>query len=73
MEFLGILVEAGKMRVDPAKRDRISKWPRVLLNRTDIQRTMGVLQYQRRFIPNFAHIARPIFATIKKGQKFEWT
>jgi hypothetical protein len=27
MEFLGILVEAGKMRVDPAKRDGISKWP----------------------------------------------
>jgi uncharacterized protein Usg len=33
----------------------------------------GVLQYQRRFIPNFTHMARPIFATIKKGQKFEWT
>jgi hypothetical protein len=71
MEFLGALVEAGKMRVDPAKQEGISQWPRVLKDRTDIQQTMGVLQYQRRFIPNFAHIARPIFTTIKKGQKFE--
>jgi hypothetical protein len=73
MEFLRILVKAGKMRVDPAKRDGISRWPRVFQSKVDVQWTMGVLQYQRRFIPNFAHMARPIFATIKKGQKFKWT
>jgi hypothetical protein len=34
---------------------------------------MGVLQYQRAFIPGFSHISRPIFQTLKKGVAFEWT
>src|ERR1700747_755859 len=38
-----------------------------------IQRTMGVLQYQRAFIPHFSTLARPIFATLKKGIPFIWT
>src|SRR5712671_4531885 len=39
----------------------------------DVQRTMGMLQYHRQFIPRFSHISRPIFATLKKGKAFEWT
>src|ERR1700747_1348934 len=34
---------------------------------------MRMLQYHRRFIPHFSHIAQPIFATLKKGKAFVWT
>jgi len=34
---------------------------------------MGVLQYNKAFVPGFSHMARPIFETIKKGTKFQWT
>jgi len=34
---------------------------------------MGVLGYQRPFIPSFAGIARPIVELTKKDMPFEWT
>ena len=34
---------------------------------------MGVLGYQRAFIKNYAHLARPLHNLLKKGEKFEWT
>ena len=71
--FLGVLVEDGVLSVDPAKREGISKWPVDLKDRHDVQRTMGMLQYQRQFIPGFSYLARPIFETLKKGQIFHWT
>jgi RNase H-like domain found in reverse transcriptase len=73
LEFLGVIIENGHMRIDPAKREGISRWPRTLVDRMDIQRMMGTLQYHRQFIPGFSHIAQPIFATLKKGTPFIWT
>ena len=34
---------------------------------------MGVLGYQRAFIKNYAHLARPLHNLLKKGEKIEWT
>jgi len=34
---------------------------------------MGVLGYQRPFIPGFVAIARPIVELTKKGTPFKWT
>jgi hypothetical protein len=45
LEFLGVIIENGHMRINPAKREGISRWPRTLVDRTDVQRTMGTLQY----------------------------
>ena len=73
LELLGVILENGIMHIDPAKQEGISKWPRILKDKTDVQRTMGMLQYHRQFIPKFSHLARPIFATLKKGQAFTWT
>src|ERR1700747_483648 len=53
--------------------DGIRKWPRDLTSRKDVQKTMEVLQYQRAFVPHFSTLARPIFATLKKGIPFVWT
>jgi len=74
MDLLGMKIEeGGTMRIDPTKLDRIRKWPRVLKDKKDVQRTMGILQYNKAFVPGFSHMARPIFETIKKGTKFQWT
>jgi len=50
----------------------ISEWPRTLTSVRQVQKTMGVLGYQRPFIPGFAAIARPIVELTKKGTSFEW-
>ncbi len=38
-----------------------------------MQSTLGVLGYQRPFIPGFAHIAQPLTNLLKKGAAFTWT
>jgi len=35
--------------------------------------TLGILGYQRPFIPGFAHITRPLTNLLKKGTNFLWT
>jgi RNase H-like domain found in reverse transcriptase len=34
---------------------------------------LGVLGYQRQFIPNFSHLVHPLNELLKKNKKFEWT
>jgi hypothetical protein len=72
MEFLGVLMKKGMMRIDPSKREGLLNWPRMLKSKDDVRRTMGILQFQRRFILGFSYIARPIFRTLAKGP-FIWT
>jgi len=55
---------------DPAKLDGIRKWPRILKDKKDVQRTMGILQYNKSLCTRGSLIwPRPIFETIKKGTK----
>ena len=39
----------------------------------DIQRFVSTFSWYRRFVPNFAELARPLTDLLKKGRRFEWT
>jgi len=71
--LLGWLVTGEGLCIDPSKVTGISEWPRTLTSVRQVRKTMGVLGYQRPFIPGFAAIARPIVELTKKGTPFEWT
>jgi len=71
--LLGWLVTGKGLCIDPSKVTRISEWPRMLTSVRQVQKTMGVLGYQRPFIPGFAGIARPIVELTKKAIMFKWT
>src|SRR6266850_4274854 len=71
--LLGWLVTGEGLRIDPSKVTGISEWPRTLMSVRQVRKTMGVLGYQRPFIPGFAAIAKPIIELTKKGTPFEWT
>lgn len=73
VEFLGYLIDEGTIKIDPTKRHGLSTWPRTLRNVKDVRSTLGVLGYQRQFIPGFARIARPLTDLLKKGTTFTWT
>jgi hypothetical protein len=73
IDFLGWTVEAGTIRPDPDKVQGLKEWPRELQNLSELRSTMGVIGYQRPFIPNFSAIARPILNLTKKGVPFNWT
>jgi RNase H-like domain found in reverse transcriptase len=73
IDYLGIVVKDGKVRIDPTKQNGLAAWPRMLSSVKQVRSTLGVLGYQRPFIPGFAHLAQPLTQLLKKGRAFEWT
>ena len=73
MEFLGFSVQNGTVQIDPSKIGGISDWPRTLHSQKQVRQILGVLGYQRAFIKNYAHLARPLHNLLKKGGRFEWS
>jgi hypothetical protein len=73
MEFLGYLITKGTIMIDPTKRHGLEEWLRTLKSIKEVCSTLGVLGYQRQFIPNFLHLAHPLNELLKKNKKFEWT
>jgi RNase H-like domain found in reverse transcriptase len=72
IDYLGIVVTKGTVRIDPTKLNGLAVWPRQLTSVKQVCSTLGVLGYQRPFIQGFVHLARPITQLLKKGRKFEW-
>jgi RNase H-like domain found in reverse transcriptase/Reverse transcriptase (RNA-dependent DNA polymerase) len=73
IDYLGIVVTKGTIRIDPTKQNGLAAWPRRLTSVKQVCSTLGVLGYQRPFIRGFAQLARPLTQLLKKDKKFEWT
>jgi hypothetical protein len=70
--FLGHIVSAEGVTVDPSKVASVTEWESPK-NAGDIRSFLGLAGYYRRFIENFSKIARPMTELLKKDKKFEWT
>ena len=73
IECLGLVVNGTMLSVDPKKADGLHSWPRTLSTVKEVQSMLGVLGYQRPFIPHYADVARPLTALTKKNTPFVWT
>ena len=67
------MVDGTTLSIDPKKVDGLHNWPRTLSTIKEVRSVLGVLGYQRPFIPHYADIARPLTALTKKNTLFEWT
>ena len=72
VEFLGHLISADGIRMDPAKVSSITEWPVPSCSR-DVQAFLGLANYYRTFVSNFSNVAVPLTELLKKDVKFEWT
>ncbi len=70
--YLGHVISAEGLMPDPQKYESIQKWP-VPKNTKDVQSFLGLANYYRRFVKNFANIATPLHNLTKKKVKFVWT
>ncbi len=70
--YLGNIISKHGIAVDPAKTKAMSTFP-VPKNQKDVRSFLGLANFNRRFIKNFAGIAAPLNALLKKDEKFEWT
>ena len=71
--YLGIIIEAGTIRIDLTKLNSLLAWPRKLTSVKQVHSTLGVFRYHRMFILGYANIVQPINDLLKKDTPFEWT
>ncbi|XP_052726175.1 uncharacterized protein LOC128194658 [Vigna angularis] len=72
VQFLGHVVSAGGISVDPAKVRAVLDWesPRSV---TEVRSFVGLAGYYRRFIEGFSKIVAPLTQLTRKDHPFAWT
>ncbi len=73
VDYLGVVISRERIHIDPIKVKGLRNWPRKLGTLKQVRSMLGILGYQRPFIPGFTHIARPLTNLLKKGTNFLWT
>jgi len=69
--FLGHIVSAEGIATDPSKTDAVAQWP-TPQSRREVQQFLGLANYYRRFVKNFASIAKPLQRLTEKNSNFDW-
>jgi RNase H-like domain found in reverse transcriptase/Reverse transcriptase (RNA-dependent DNA polymerase) len=72
IEYLGLVVEEGKLAMDPAKLKGILDWPAPKTVK-EVRSFLGFGNFYRRFIKGFSHLAHPLNDLLKKDKKFVWS
>jgi hypothetical protein len=72
VKFLGHTISQDGISVDPSKVQEVMDWkpPKSV---HQIRSFLGLMEYYRRFIPDFSRIAKPMTELLKKGVKFVWS
>jgi hypothetical protein len=70
--FLGHVISAEGILVDPIKVEAVLKWERPT-NVTEIRSFLGLVGYYRRFIEGFSTIASPLTKLTRKEVGFVWS
>ena len=70
--FLGHVVSAEGIRVDPKKIEAIVQW-KAPKNVSEVRSFLGLAGYYRRFVNGFSIIATLMTKLLQKDVKFEWT
>ena len=76
VKFLGHVISQNQIRINPDSIQPVLDWQRPKPG-TNFQKAvrgfLGLTGWYRKFIKNYADIARPLVDLTKKGVKFEWT
>lgn len=71
LKYLGYVVNASGLLVDPDKVDAVLKIP-TPHNVKEVRRIIGLASWYRRFVPNFSSIISPLTSLICKNKPFVW-
>ena len=72
VNFLGHIVSSEGVSPDPSKTSRVKEWP-TPHSVLEVQQFLGLANYYRRFVKNFATIAKPLHQATEKNKQFTWT
>lgn len=68
VEFLGHVVTTEGVRPNPQKVEAVVNWP-IPKTPKELKSFLGTVSYYRRFIPGFAHIAKPLTSQLRGKSK----
>jgi len=71
VEFLGVVIGPKGVEMQKEKVEGVLNWP-VPRNIKEVQKFLGLANYYRRFIKDFARIAAPLHVLVRKEQKWKW-
>lgn len=71
-EYLGHIISKNGLQANPKKVEVIKNFPRPK-NIKHIQSFLGMCNYFRRYVKNYAKLAKPLTSLLKKEQPFVWT
>lgn len=72
VKYLGHIVSKEGVAADPEKTVKVKTWP-VPSSVKEVQQFLGLANYYRRFIRDFASIAKPLHKLTEKNSSFSWT
>lgn len=70
--FLGHLVSKEGVKTQPAKVQTVQTWP-TPNSVHQVRQFLGLTSYYRKFIQDYAEIAKPLHALTEKGRDWYWT
>jgi hypothetical protein len=71
MEYLRLIIQEGKLSMDPAKLSGIRDWP-TLNTVKQVQGFLGFANFYRWFIKKFSELVLPLNNLLRKDMKFDW-
>ena len=71
--FLGHVIGAGQIKIDPEKSAKICGWEPPLKSAKDVRKFWGLVSWCGMFIPHLASIAAPLTSLSGARRKFVWT
>ena len=72
VQYLGHIISREGVAADPSKIEKVATWPTPTSVR-ETQQFLGFAGYYRRFVQDFAHIARPLHRLTERLATFMWT
>jgi len=69
--FLGVVMGEGKVEIEEDKVAGVLKWPTLQYIR-DVRKFLGLANYYRCFVKDFARVALPMNKLTRKNEKWRW-
>jgi len=71
VKFLGKIVSAQGIRVNPENIETIRKWT-IPQSKKDVESFLGFMNYHREHIPKYAEVALPLHELVRPKKQFVW-
>ncbi|VDI63928.1 Hypothetical predicted protein [Mytilus galloprovincialis] len=72
IKYLGHVISKDGIRVNPENTEKVKDFSRPTTAK-QVKSFLGMANYYRKFVKDYAHIAAPLTKLLKKDQRFKWT